>query len=169
MQRSSRSLHAMKWVIRFPALLAERDYSAPLPPAPISLLCPLNRTYYEKRCASVTLDSIVLNASCSAKDILMANDKKAKIKVLYLLKILQEETNAEHGLTMSQMIERFGCLRHSRRAQEHLFRSGHPARIRYRHQDLPTRSRLRSAMERRDFAPSESSCSWSMPSSPAAR
>ena len=36
----------------------------------------------------------------------MANNKKAKIKVLYLLKILQEETNAEHGLTMSQIIER---------------------------------------------------------------
>lgn len=36
----------------------------------------------------------------------MANNKKSKIKVLYLLKILQEETNAEHGLTMSQIIER---------------------------------------------------------------
>ena len=34
----------------------------------------------------------------------MANNKKAKIKVLYLLKILQEETNAEHGLTMSQIL-----------------------------------------------------------------
>ena len=57
----------------------------------------------------------------------MANNKKAKIKVLYLLKILQEETNAEHGLTMSQIIERLDAYGIPRRAQEHLFRSGHPA------------------------------------------
>lgn len=36
----------------------------------------------------------------------MAYNSKAKIKVLYLLKILQEETDAEHGLTMPQIIER---------------------------------------------------------------
>lgn len=36
----------------------------------------------------------------------MAYNSKAKIKVLYLWKILQEETDAEHGLTMSQIISR---------------------------------------------------------------
>lgn len=36
----------------------------------------------------------------------MAYNKKAKIKVLYLLKILQEETDAEHGLNMTQILER---------------------------------------------------------------
>lgn len=36
----------------------------------------------------------------------MANGGKTKIKILYLLKILQEETDAEHGLTMAQLIER---------------------------------------------------------------
>lgn len=38
----------------------------------------------------------------------MAYNSKAKIKILYLLKILQEETDAEHGLTMTQIIERLG-------------------------------------------------------------
>lgn len=37
---------------------------------------------------------------------LMAYNSKAKIKILYLLKIFQEETDAEHGLTMSQILER---------------------------------------------------------------
>lgn len=36
----------------------------------------------------------------------MANTGKAKLKILYLLKILQEETDAEHGLSMAQIIER---------------------------------------------------------------
>lgn len=36
----------------------------------------------------------------------MAYNSKAKVKVLYLWKILQEETDAEHGLTMTQIIER---------------------------------------------------------------
>lgn len=36
----------------------------------------------------------------------MAYNSKAKVKVLFLLKILQEETDAEHGLTMAQIIER---------------------------------------------------------------
>lgn len=36
----------------------------------------------------------------------MTYNRNAKIKVLYLLKILQEETDAEHGLTMSQILER---------------------------------------------------------------
>lgn len=36
----------------------------------------------------------------------MAYNGKSKVKVLYLLKILREETNAEHGLTMSQIIQR---------------------------------------------------------------
>ena len=35
----------------------------------------------------------------------MAYNSKAKIKVLYLLKILQEQTDAEHGLTMAQILE----------------------------------------------------------------
>ena len=38
----------------------------------------------------------------------MANNKTSKIKVLYLLKILQEETDAEHGVTMAGIIERLG-------------------------------------------------------------
>lgn len=37
---------------------------------------------------------------------LVAYNSKAKIKILYLLKIFQEETDAEHGLTMSQILER---------------------------------------------------------------
>lgn len=36
----------------------------------------------------------------------MAYNSKAKTKVLYLWKILQEETDAEHGMTMSQIIQR---------------------------------------------------------------
>ncbi len=36
----------------------------------------------------------------------MAYNSKAKIKILYLLKILQEETDADHGLTMAQILER---------------------------------------------------------------
>ncbi len=36
----------------------------------------------------------------------MAYNSKAKIKVLYLLKIFQEETDGEHGLTMAQIIDR---------------------------------------------------------------
>ncbi len=38
----------------------------------------------------------------------MANTGKTKIKMLYLLKILQEETDADHGLSMTQIIERLG-------------------------------------------------------------
>ena len=36
----------------------------------------------------------------------MANTGKSKIKILLLLRMLQEETDAEHGLTMTQIIER---------------------------------------------------------------
>lgn len=36
----------------------------------------------------------------------MSYNSKSKVKVLYLLKILREETNAEHGLTMPQIIQR---------------------------------------------------------------
>lgn len=36
----------------------------------------------------------------------MACNSKAKLKPFYLLKILQEETDAEHGLTMPHLIER---------------------------------------------------------------
>ena len=36
----------------------------------------------------------------------MAYNGKAKLKILYLQKILQEETDTDHGLTMSQIIER---------------------------------------------------------------
>lgn len=36
----------------------------------------------------------------------MAYNSKAKVKVLYLWQILQEETDAEHGLTMSQILDR---------------------------------------------------------------
>ncbi len=36
----------------------------------------------------------------------MTYNNKAKIKILYLLKILEEETDATHGLTMAQLIER---------------------------------------------------------------
>lgn len=40
------------------------------------------------------------------KAVSVAYNSKAKIKVLYLWKILQEETDAEHGLTMTQIIAR---------------------------------------------------------------
>jgi predicted DNA-binding transcriptional regulator YafY len=36
----------------------------------------------------------------------MPYNSKSKIKILYLLKILQEETDAEHGLTMPEIISR---------------------------------------------------------------
>ena len=36
----------------------------------------------------------------------MAQPGKAKTKILYLIKILQEETDSEHGLTMAQIISR---------------------------------------------------------------
>lgn len=35
----------------------------------------------------------------------MASNGKTKAKILYLLRILQEETDSEHGLTMSQILE----------------------------------------------------------------
>ena len=40
------------------------------------------------------------------KATVMAYNSKAKLKVLYLWKILQEETDAEHGLSMTQILER---------------------------------------------------------------
>lgn len=36
----------------------------------------------------------------------MASNSKSKLKVLYLRRILEEETDAEHGLSMAQIIER---------------------------------------------------------------
>lgn len=36
----------------------------------------------------------------------MSYNGKSKVKVLYLLKILREDTNAEHGLTMPQIIQK---------------------------------------------------------------
>lgn len=36
----------------------------------------------------------------------MASSSKAKLKILYLRRILEEETDAAHGLTMAQIIER---------------------------------------------------------------
>lgn len=36
----------------------------------------------------------------------MTANSKAKLKILYLRRILEEETDAEHGLTMAQIIER---------------------------------------------------------------
>lgn len=38
----------------------------------------------------------------------MTYNSKAKLKILYLQKILREETDAEHGLTMSQIIDKLG-------------------------------------------------------------
>lgn len=38
----------------------------------------------------------------------MAHSGKTKTRILHLLKILQEETDAEHGLTMAQIIKRLG-------------------------------------------------------------
>ncbi|MDY4041746.1 MAG: WYL domain-containing protein [Collinsella sp.] len=39
----------------------------------------------------------------------MAYNSKAKIRILYLLKILQEQTDAEHGLTMAQIIDQLAA------------------------------------------------------------
>lgn len=36
----------------------------------------------------------------------MANNSKSKLKLLYLKRILEEETDEEHGLTMAQLIDR---------------------------------------------------------------
>lgn len=36
----------------------------------------------------------------------MANNPKAKLKTLYVMRILQDETDAEHGLSLRQIIER---------------------------------------------------------------
>lgn len=36
----------------------------------------------------------------------MTYDNKAKLKILYVKQILEEETDAEHGLSMRQIIER---------------------------------------------------------------
>lgn len=36
----------------------------------------------------------------------MANNPKAKLKTLYVMRILQEETDAEHGLSLRQIIDR---------------------------------------------------------------
>lgn len=36
----------------------------------------------------------------------MSNNPKAKLKTLYVMRILQDETDAEHGLSLRQIIER---------------------------------------------------------------
>ena len=36
----------------------------------------------------------------------MTNNPKAKLKTLYVMRILQDETDAEHGLSLRQIIER---------------------------------------------------------------
>ncbi len=41
-----------------------------------------------------------------AKGLAMANNSKSKLKLLYLKRILEEETDEEHGLTMTQLIDR---------------------------------------------------------------
>lgn len=38
----------------------------------------------------------------------MTNNPKAKLKTLYVMRILQDETDAEHGLPLREIIERFG-------------------------------------------------------------
>lgn len=38
----------------------------------------------------------------------MANNPKAKLKTLYVMRILQEETDAEHGLSLRQIVDRLG-------------------------------------------------------------
>lgn len=38
----------------------------------------------------------------------MANNPKAKLKILYVMRILQEETDADHGLSLRQIIDRLG-------------------------------------------------------------
>lgn len=38
----------------------------------------------------------------------MANNPQAKLKTLYVMRILQEETDADHGLSMRQLIDRLG-------------------------------------------------------------
>lgn len=39
----------------------------------------------------------------------MANNPKAKLKTLYVMRILQEETDAEHGLSLREIIERLAA------------------------------------------------------------
>lgn len=40
----------------------------------------------------------------------MAYNRKAKLKTLYVRQILEQETDADHGLTMRQLIERLEAL-----------------------------------------------------------
>lgn len=41
-----------------------------------------------------------------SREVKMANNPKAKLKTLYIMRILQDETDAEHGLSLRQIIER---------------------------------------------------------------
>ncbi len=61
----------------------------------------------------------------------MAQPGKAKAKILYLLKILQEETDAEHGMTMSQIIGRLAEYGVSAERKS-IFRHQGAARVRHR-------------------------------------
>lgn len=84
----------------------------------------------------------------------MANNPKAKLKTLYVMRILQEETDAEQGLTLRQIIER-------------LEEYGIPAERKGLYRDIETlrefgfdiqtyqRNPVQYAIARRDFSLSE--------------
>lgn len=50
----------------------------------------------------------------------MANNSKSKLKLLYLKRILEEETDEGHGLSMTQLIDRLHALRDTGGAQGRL-------------------------------------------------
>ena len=48
----------------------------------------------------------MLSKLCPALGEDMSANNKAKLKLLYIRRMLEEETDAEHGLSMTQIIQR---------------------------------------------------------------
>lgn len=97
----------------------------------------------------------------------MSYNGKSKVKVLYLLKILREETNAEHGLTMPQIIQKLA--EHGVSAERKSIYADLDA---LREFGVDVRTYRTSPVEYGivpdEFSLEESSWSWSTRSSPAA-
>lgn len=53
-------------------------------------------------------DAFVMLTGHKAKGRIKVHNPKAKLKTLYVMRILQDETDAEHGLSLRELIERLG-------------------------------------------------------------
>lgn len=96
----------------------------------------------------------------------MSYNGKSKVKVLYLLKILREDTNAEHGLTMPQIIQKLA--EHGVSAERKSIYTDLDALREFGSTCADIPRALSSTASCPTSFPSRSSWSWSTRSSPAA-